>query len=172
MDNKQKWYELIERVYKITSKATMPCVEVCPTGACEAVGSGELVVFLPYEMEYINEKIKATENKFTLKEIDGFIYGTMPDTVPCPFLSGKECSIRAFRPFDCRSFPLLPRFHLDKKGMEFFLIDYCPLKDKLSKEFIKRIIKAWKLLEPELPLVWKKFYNLICQYGKPLLSPK
>jgi len=166
MEGKKRWFELIKEIHSLTGSVLLPCMESCD-GRCEETGE-ETVLFLPYELEYILEKWGILKNPFDLVEIDRVVYGTMGYLRSYSCLSQNKCLIHPFRPFDCRSFPILPKFR--EKGIDFFLAEYCPLKFSLPSEFISIVTSCWNLLEGELPPSWKSHYNSLCRYTLSLNS--
>jgi len=168
-DRQQEMNERIDEVYRLTEEAVIDCASSC-NGACETQMS-ETVLFLPYELEYIREKIglPEAENPFQQIELPSGRYGTMDYHRNCPFLLYKGCGIRPFRPFDCRSFPLYPRFSESPSGpVEFYRAPYCPLKADLSPRYVECILEAWRILLPHLPPDWKAHYNSVCHYQEQL----
>lgn len=156
--DKQDWFRIIEEVYNITDNATMPCMEANCGGSCEIGDISETAIFLPYEMEYISEKSTIPLSRFKTMEIENFgRIGIMDYDSVCPFLTEKECAIRPFRMFDCRSYPIVATWINGK--MEFSFAKGCPLNYTLSSNFKDKIIKAWNLLDPILPKGWKEYYD-------------
>ena len=167
-NQKNEMFALIEKVYRLTEPAVMDCAGSCD-GACETKMT-ETVLFLPHELEYIMERVGLKESPFQEIGLPSGRYGMMGYEKNCPFLLYKGCDIRPFRPFDCRSFPICPRFpDSSRDPVEFYLAAYCPLKDNLSSEYIACIKKSWEILLPHLPSDWKRFYNSICHYQDRLL---
>jgi len=172
-DQKNEMFALIEKVYRLTEPAVMDCAGSCD-GACETKMT-ETVLFLPFELEYIMERAGLKESPFQEIKLPSGRYGMMGYEKNCPFLIYKGCGIRPFRPLDCRSFPIYPRFADSSRApLEFHLASYCPLKDDLSPEYIDCTKKSWKILLPHLPSDWRRFYNSLCHYqdGLPLQSDK
>lgn len=170
-NRKHQFFQLIERVYRLSEPAVMDCAGSCD-GACETKMT-ETVLFLPFELEYILDKEGLQENPFQEVQLPSGRYGMMDYHQNCPFLIYKGCGIRPVRPFDCRSFPIYPRFSGSALDcLEFHLAPYCPLKAKLSASYIDYIVEGWKILLPHLPPDWKDFYNSLCHYQERLLSPR
>lgn len=166
-DQRKKMYALIEEVYCLTEPAVMDCAGSCD-GACETKMT-ETVLFLPYEREYIMDRLGLKESPFQQIELPSGQYGMMDYQKNCPFLIYKGCDIRPFRPFDCRSFPIYPWFPDSSDApVEFYLAPYCPLKDDLTSPYIDCILKSWEILLPRLPSDWKSFYNSLCDYQQKL----
>ncbi len=167
-DQKNQMFALIEKVYRLTEPAVMDCAGSCD-GACETKMT-ETVLFLPFELEYIMERASLKESPFQEITLPSGRYGMMGYEKNCPFLIYKGCVIRSLRPFDCRSFPICPRFvGSSRDRMEFYLAPYCPLKDDLSSEYIACIKKSWEVLLPHLPSDWRRFDNSLCHYQEGLL---
>jgi hypothetical protein len=156
--DKGDWFRIIEEIYKITDKATMPCMEANCGGSCEVGDISETVIFLPYEMEYISEKCGAPLSSFKTMDIENFSkIGIMDYDSICPFLTEKECIIRHYRMFDCRSYPIVATW---KNGhLEFSFAKGCPLNYTLSDTFKKTITDTWRMLDPILPAEWKAYYD-------------
>jgi len=170
-DRKQQFFQLIEKVYRLSEPAVMDCAGSCD-GTCETKMT-ETVLFLPFELEYILASAGLKENPFQEVQLPSGRYGMMDYHQNCPFLEYKGCGIRPLRPFDCRSFPISPRFPDSPLApLEFYLATYCPLKDNLSAPYIDGILEGWKILLPHLPSDWKHFYNSICHYQERLLPPR
>ena len=156
--DKGDWFKIIEEVYKITDKATMPCMEANCGGSCEIGDISETVILLPYEMEYISEKCSVPLSSFKTMDIKNFgKIGIMDYDSICPFLTETECIIRPYRMFDCRSFPIVATWINGKMGFSF--AKGCPLNYTLSLSFKDKIIMAWNLLDPILPKEWKEYYD-------------
>jgi Fe-S-cluster containining protein len=163
----QQYSELIEEVYRLSEPAVIDCAGSC-NGSCETERT-ETVLFLPYELEYILERAGLKENPFQEARLLSGRYGMMDYHRNCPFLLYKGCGIRPLRPFDCRSFPIVPRFpDSPLASLEFYLAPYCPLKDRLSASYIDCIVGAWEMLMPHLPPDWREFYNSISHYQERL----
>ncbi len=165
--DRTSWFAEIESLYVQTSQATLPCQPACSDLFCES-GNAEQVLFLPYELEYIREKLNLLSNPFESVPLDGVAYGFMTGFRDCPYFKGPDCLIHNLRPFDCRSFPILPRF--DPGGsVDFKLSAYCPLSRSLDSQFIGLITSCWKDLAPYLPEPWKAYYNAHCCDSKTIL---
>ncbi len=162
-DHQQEWFEQIERVYRLSEHAVMDCAGSCD-GACETY-KPETVLFLPYELEYILDQAGLNEDPFQTIGLPSGRYGMLDYHQHCPFLIYKGCGIRPYRPFDCRSFPIYPRFpDSPHDPLEFYLASYCPLKDRLGSAYTDCIVESWRILLPHLPSDWKAHYNSLCHY--------
>ncbi|MDH7498866.1 MAG: hypothetical protein QHH30_00575 [candidate division NC10 bacterium] len=169
-DRKQQFFQLIEKVYRVSEPAVMDCAGSCD-GACETQ-MAETVLFLPFELEYILAHAGLKGNPFQEVQLPSGRYGMMDYHRNCPFLIYKGCGIRPFRPFDCRSFPISPRFpDAPLDPLEFYLAPYCPLRDRLSAPYIDCILEGWRILSPHLPSDWKQFYNSVSHYQQRLFPP-
>ena len=155
----EAWFRIIEDLYARTRQAFLPCHRACPDLLCETTDS-ERVLFLPSELEYIRNQLRLPSDPFETVLIGNQTYGYMSGKRDCPYFKSPHCQIHDFRPFDCRSFPILPRF--DPKGsVDFFLSPYCPLSDKTGTQFIRLITSCWEGLASDLPGAWKDHYNLL-----------
>jgi len=137
----------------------MPCCEACPSLDCEA-GDAEQVLFLPYEMEFILERLKLPVNPFETVTLEGMAYGFMSGSRDCSFFKTPDCQIHDLRPYDCRSFPILPEFLPDGK-VEFRWASYCPLSRKLKPRLVELFTSCWLDLATHLPQAWKSHYNAL-----------
>lgn len=155
---KQDWFRVMEQVYRITEKATMPCMEANCGGSCEVGDISETAILLPYEMEFISEKAGVPLSDFKRIEIENLgRIGIMDYDSICPFLSETDCIIRPLRMFDCRSYPIVATW---KNGLlEFSFAKGCPLNYTLSDTFKKTITETWRMLDPLLPIEWKVYYD-------------
>jgi Fe-S-cluster containining protein len=154
---RKSWFKIIENLYARTRQAVLPCHRTCPDLLCETTDS-EQALFLPYELEYIQNQLHLTSNPFETILLGNQTYGYMSGKRDCPYFKPPDCQIHDLRPFDCRSFPILPRF--DPKGsVHFFLSPYCPLSDKTGTQFLRLIMSSWQGLASDLPGAWKDHYN-------------
>ena len=168
---KRLFFRLIERVYRLSENAVMDCAGSC-NGTCETE-MPETVLFLPYELEYIMEGLGLEKNPFLEIQLPSGRYGMMDCENLCPFLVPPDCAIRPFRPFDCRSFPLFPHFPPSTSApLDFYVASYCPLKARLSPDYIESIVESWRILAPHLPPDWKELYNSVCHYQEKFPLPK
>lgn len=189
---KQDWFKLLSRIYKDTETkiSKLPCFEHCPECLCER-SANEKIYFLPFEMEYIQKRtgidLKTTGAFWTIEipvsdtingEEQKLPVGLKDKHHTCPFLSeDNRCTIYKDRPFDCRSFPLMPTFHGNK--VEFELEGYCPLVQVLGEgilsDFIKLYTRIWYKIAQKLPNSWKELYwyssNLILEINDPSEHP-
>lgn len=146
---------------KIYSKADR-FAGICPDG-CSLCEDEENLLLLPYEKEHISGSAN-TELMFH-KDCDGdYVERTEP---PCPSLQKDgTCSIYSNRPFDCRSFPIVPKFSIDSSDVEFYFArQYCPIVNKLSSDFIRMTINCWRAIEKDLSVTWKVKYNELNEHN-------
>jgi len=160
-----EWFTLIDRLYDETKKSSLPCSEYCPNCLCE---KDEKVYFLPFEMEYISEitgiDLKASGFFWTMDipyQGQNLPIALKSKQQICPLLSeDNQCTIHENRPFDCRSFPLMPVFNNEQLSFELEI--YCPLVnvqvDAQLKHFIKLYTRLWTSLVRRLPDSWKYLY--------------
>ena len=150
--------ETYRKVYSLLDKATpLPydCGSLCGSVCCNGgtLPDDELYIYLlPGEMEYLKE---AGADLEFIKQKTKFHYlpqswGKYVYTAKC---RGSENCRRAFRPIQCRTFPLEP--HLNSEGeLEMIYCDVnlpytCPLiseKMKLDETYARSVFEAWKLL--------------------------
>lgn len=161
---KENLFKVYERVYAIMVNSDLPCFSVCD-GICENV---ESAYFLPFEDEFIQEKLGLSENPFKetqnfSEKINSMVSIDEKGSVEkhCPFSVNQVCTIHEVRPMDCRSFPIFPYFEQKERvqGMQFFVVDYCPIYSKLPKSFVESTVEAWRILFPYLPSWWWREYN-------------
>jgi Fe-S-cluster containining protein len=148
--------KLIDDIYKLTDveNAEYPPCQYCE-GFCEKPELGEEVIFLPYEKEYIC--IQAQEkglSDISCDKIDAVENNYVP---LCPFLN-HGCGIHKYRPFDCRSYPLIPFFKEDGYW-EILFSKNCPYTQETSKPFFNIMVNSWKIISPFLSDEWKQNYN-------------
>ena len=155
--NKKVISQKLDFVYKATDKYSGICPEEC--SLCEQF---EHLVLIPSEEEYILTKSQeygiVLERSFRRCGPISCELGSSD----CGMLGKKnKCLIYHQRPLDCRSFPVVPRFRLQRgDGIDFYLSNaYCPIADKLTNGYIDTMKEAWQLLSPHLPRWWKAFYN-------------
>jgi len=147
---KEKFFRIYEIVYNMTEMSDLPCFSVCD-GICENI---ESAYFLPFEDEFIQRKLKLSKNPFKKIKNKEWINSMVsieekgPVEKHCPFSVNQFCTIHEVRPMDCRSFPIIPYFD---KSLKFFVAEYCPLKGKVPKNFVKMMKKAWRILFPYVP---------------------
>ena len=131
----------------------------CPQN-CKICEEGALL-FLPGEIEFLSKKFKIPKSKLAnLHEIDGHkIWMIASNERHCPFYKFGKCIKRDARPWDCRSYPVIP--YLKNGKLSVKLDKKCPLvkNNKIKKEFVEKAKKAWKIVNP--PKWWIKIYEKI-----------
>jgi Fe-S-cluster containining protein len=160
--HKNQMLAKIAYIYKLTDEFSGSCPHAC--NLCE---NRESLMLLPHEEELIQDNSgKKDQSNMFLKNCYGYYY--QPLGFSCPRLhSSGACKMYNKRPFDCRSFPVIPRFRLDKdNSIEFFLSNpYCPILQNLSNDFIKITIECWQYIAENLPIDWKATYNELNQHS-------
>jgi Fe-S-cluster containining protein len=147
--------KLISDIYKLTDTEDAeyaPC-QYC-NGVCEDNEKGEIVTFLPFEKEHIYNSVSKGGSI-----ISGKIIKSISNNHPslCPFLNNR-CSLHKYRPFDCRSYPLVPYFKKDG-SWEIFYAEKCPYTQETTKPFFNVIVDSWNMIFPHLSEGWKQNYN-------------
>jgi len=161
----EAWRARVRRIHQATAHAELPCAEVCPEARCETEGD-EGVLFLPYEHEVVSEYLGRDITEIESVHLMELSTLSLPVVYldgesPCPFLTANlRCSIHDARPFDCRSYPVMPIF--EANGRVLFYQAYpkdCPLGGKVSDDFRELMESLWREVNPHLPQEWKRFYN-------------
>ncbi len=155
--------QIVSKLYDIY-KSTDQFSGMCPSG-CNLCEDRETLMLLPYEEEFIREDIEKNKINMFLKDCCGYCY--QPIGYSCSMLHPSGvCKVYQKRPYDCRSFPIVPRFKLDKNNsIDFFLTNsYCPILNNLPKNFIKTTIECWRSIVGTLPDGWKIMYNKLNQH--------
>ncbi len=127
----------------------------CPSG-CTICEDGPLI-FLPGEIDFvsvmcdISKEILAKPTDINGKEV------WVCNDNPCPFYKCGRCVNRDFRPFDCRSYPVIP--YLKDGKLDVKLDKTCPLvqQKKMGQGFLGDAKKGWEYLAP--PIWWLKIYQ-------------
>ncbi len=155
---KEEIVMILEQLYRQTQDSNIDCLGCNCNSSCEVGDLSESVIFLPYEIEFIGEKTGMDLSNIKRINIDGLgSIGLMDYNSICPFLNGNHCTVREYRMFDCRSYPIIPTW--EGGNLSFTLAKGCPINPNLPSRFIETIIKAWRKLDPLLPLSWKRFWN-------------
>jgi len=146
-------------IYDLTSE----CSDLCPSG-CSLCENKETLMLLPFEDEYICSESGKDQRDMYLKNQNGHCY--QPPGFSCSNLGlTGACRIYQVRPFDCRSFPIVPKFGPDH-AIDFYLAgSYCPLIDKLPEYFIRTTIECWESIFENLPNDWKNMYNRLNEHN-------
>ena len=173
---KQEWFARLVRVNSLC-RALPPtglqCLTHCPTNCCPRIQMRAIrpeqrpcsvLVFLPFEMEYIIEKTGISRNAFRRWPVtmaNGLLIdvGMFDLGKPCPFLaSDLRCGIYEDRPVDCYSFPLLPI--LDPDGeLTWKYEQRCPSLATLNPAFRDPAQRIWTELFEVLPRGWWALYH-------------
>ena len=169
-----EWFVRIEYFYQaITELDNLQCLTRCSGRCCPQVMTdkppgyavaGQIVILLPFELEYLLSTTNATRDQFGTMQIE-----ILPDTPLdigiinnqslCPYLSSNnQCGIYLNRPFDCRSFPLVPIFGIQEK-IRFEVEATCPSSSTLSSPFQLQMKKLWTEIQDVLPISYQQLYN-------------
>jgi Fe-S-cluster containining protein len=182
---KQEWFARLERLIAVCEAlppSGMRCLTHCTAMCCPRVKmrhmnrneiASPVVVLLPFEMEYIIEHVGGEPGNFRLMpvELSGDVsiqVGMLDLSNPCPFLRPDfRCGIYDRRPFDCRTFPLLPRLN----AFGHIAWDYgqnCPSLHSINPAFDRQIRAVWEELHEILPRTWWELYLMAEELGCPL----
>jgi len=152
--------------------SNLQCLEHCQALCCPRVGmrdmeAGEfaspVVVLLPFEMEYLVERVPTTLDIFRQWPIEyapGLMLniGILDLGKPCPFLQeNRMCGIHQHNPIDCRTFPALPFQGLFGE-LEWAFAENCPSLHRLNPAFVKDIKDLWGDFYPYIPDSWWDLY--------------
>ncbi len=155
---KEEMFRVLEQLYRQTEDSTIDCLGCNCNSACEMGDLSESVIFLPYEIEFMEEKTGRDLSDIKRITIDGLgSFGLMDYDSLCPFLNGNHCTIREYRMFDCRSYPVVPTWENGTLG--FTLAKGCPINHNLPSRFTENIIRAWRKVDSLLPTPWKRFWD-------------
>lgn len=152
--DKNQMHSKLEKIYRITDKISCGC----PIG-CNFCEDRETLMLLPFEDEFMNIHLE-DDNEMFLRNENGFCY--QPKGFKCSKLHDSGiCTVHKKRPFDCRSFPVVPYFSLENKnGIDYYLADkYCPILNDISRDFLRTTMDCWSSVVEFLPLDWKRLYN-------------
>ena len=156
---KDQIFSRLSKIYKLTNGFSF-----CPMG-CNLCEVRENLLLLPYEDEFIARVCGNLDSLAFGKRQFGVCWEQ--ENQPCPMLKRDgSCAIYSMRPFDCRSFPIVPRFPL--KRVEFFMADisYCPVKEMFSmSKFMGTIMQCWLDVVHFLPDKWKKRYDYLNRHS-------
>ncbi|GEM_PF-1258233 len=160
--------ERLFRKFALAYRLTEPFSGICPDD-CRKCEERESLMLLPYEDEFIKSQLAEQAGRFpanfpravvTVGRCRLNVGYAAGDAEPCPMLEQSTgfCTIYSARPFDCRSFPLVPYFRADG-GVDFKLARYCPIATKVSEEFISVTRRMWETFMEDLPMGWRRLYN-------------
>ncbi len=151
----------------MTSKpeAAIQICAQCTTQDCEISEGGEVAILLPDEDKFIYSRLAKLDQKVSMESVKllSICNGL------CPFLKGSMCSIHSDRPFDCRSYPIVPRFGTDGT-VEFTLSTICPHRASITESFASTMISSWGMLFPLLDQEWRANYMSVQPELEPLPS--
>lgn len=141
-------YRLLDEVTPLYGDCGELCEKLCCTDWEEGVGMyllpGEEVMFSGNEDWLVFEKHSTEDYEFPPSWEGEFTF--VRCVKPCP---------REKRPFECRTFPVIPYYDSESDSFELILhpdgIQICPLAkysqlDELNPEFIETLQEAWSIL--------------------------
>ncbi|MBC8445566.1 MAG: YkgJ family cysteine cluster protein [Chloroflexi bacterium] len=172
--HRAEWFRRLDALGGATAgESGLKCASLC-TGRCcphaamatrePAYTVSHVAIMLPFEMEYIVARTGVHPARFRrtpAKIAPGVVVeiGSFDIEMPCPFLTDDfQCWGYAFRPMDCRSFPLVPVFG-DGGELTFRLGTGCPSLDTFSPAYQARLKAAWRNLLPHLSADYRAVYN-------------
>ena len=152
---KKEAFLVLDAVYGITggSSAEIERCRDCKGCPCETLEAGEYVTLLPYEAEYIYNRLRNAGREHLASLVH-----KISEPGICPFLKQGRCSIHDVRPIDCRSYPMVPQFEGTK--MHFAVSKMCPYWTEIGGQFVRLFKRAWLILGPLLNEPWCKGYAL------------
>jgi len=172
---KQEWFARLTQLnslYRALPPTGLQCLTGCSALCCPRIQMRDMrldqiaspvVLFLPFEMEYIIEKTGISVDAFRrwpVKMAPGVLIdvGMFDLGRPCPFLeTDLRCRIYGERPVDCQSFPLLPV--LDPTGQLVWKdVQRCPSLASFNSAFREQIQQVWIELNEVLPGGWWELY--------------
>lgn len=160
-----RWLTILDYLYQASERSDgrlaicLGCNGIF-CGECEKAEAPENIALLPYEDVYIYRRLKAAGIHVPMSRIK--LISTRPK---CPFLSNGRCSIRQSRPFDCRSYPIVPRF-FGTHEIDFYLSEICPATRDVPRDFVALMKRLWKRIVPDLPEQWRVKYNTRNSHGR------
>jgi len=151
-DKRSTWFSLLEQIYAETAhpRGELKICTDCADAPCE-VGP-EQVTLLPFEAEFIVQRLEHTGMRVSLEEVKG-IAGCQH----CPFFQSRRCAIHPHRPVDCRTYPMVPVFAAD--SITFSVSGVCPRRAGMDEPFVQLMAGVWEHLAPRLPEAWKQVFN-------------
>ncbi|MSQ32087.1 MAG: YkgJ family cysteine cluster protein [Dehalococcoidia bacterium] len=160
-------FPIYERIYSLTSQpsAAIKICASCTTQDCELSEGGEVAILLPDEDKFIYSRLAKIDKMVSMESVKllSICNGL------CPFLKGSMCSIHSDRPFDCRSYPIVPKFGTDGT-VEFTLSTICPHRASITEPFVSTMLRSWNMLFPLLDQEWRTQYNSVQPELEPLPS--
>ena len=172
---KKEWFERFDSVVAQNGNSpssNLQCLDHCQALCCPRVGmrdmerekiASPIVVLLPFEMEYLIEKVPTTAEVFRQWPIEytpdlTVNIGLLDLGKPCPFLKeNRMCGIHKHNPIDCRTFPALPFQGLFGE-LEWAFAENCPSLHRLNLAFVDNIKELWGNLFPHIPNSWWDLY--------------
>lgn len=146
-------FEVIYKQFKGDFSCPKNCADCCNGKIAE------ILDFLPTEHEYLSKKVPKAKNHIKTKKINGLKFHYIKQ--PCPFLKNNLCTIRQYRPIDCRMFPF--DYCIFKNKIITFISDEdCPIVKRISKQDIKKFSR--KIINI-LSQVDKKFVKTMTRVG-------
>ena len=137
-----------------------PFDNICPQRCSECEEKESLVIF-PQEESFWNYTKK--EVSTFLRNEEGYLY--LPVSGPgCPFYKNKSCSEYKRRPFDCRMFPYYPIFDIYENAFvvnKEMACQFLIIPQEAQEDFRQAVIAVSDLLNINMPISWKIFYNLM-----------
>lgn len=172
---KAEWFLRFDQILddsKTIPSSNLKCLDLCQARCCPRVGMRQMesseiaspvVVFLPFELEYLIEKTGISRELFRLWPLNltpdvTIEIGMLDLGRPCPFLSENlQCLIHEHNPLDCRTFPLLPFQNLSR-NLDWQLGENCPSLALLSPKFTDAVKHVWQDIYPFIPQGWWDLY--------------
>jgi len=172
---KMEWFLRFDQILdagKTAPSSNLKCLDLCQARCCPRVGMRQMqtseiaspvVVLLPFELEYLVEKIGVSRSLFRRWPLDltpdvTIEIGMLDLSKPCPFLNEHlQCNIHENNPLDCRTFPLLPFQNLSS-NLDWQLSENCPALTLLSPKFTEAVKHVWQDIYPFIPQGWWDLY--------------
>jgi len=154
--NLENFYSKIFAVIKKAATILSPFDDICPCG-CHHCEEGESLILMPAEELYW-KYLEMSISEFNIST-ECFHYLAASDH-HCPFYKKYVCLNYDRRPIDCRMFPLYPIFDINNDTVSLGKEDtYCLIAKELKLDFILAVTEVCKLLNENMSLEWKIFYN-------------
>lgn len=155
--------KLIEEARRILADVTpldFDCGTLCGHKCCTDFGPDEGVYLLPGELPLFDGSEDFTSWQFHRTDEYDFAPSWEKQHDAVPFLQCTKLCDREKRPFECRTYPLLPYLHPDGRlemRYSFLASAICPLPERyklteLQPAFIEAARQAWAVLlqDPEM----------------------